>query len=126
MERGAGNETQVGAGPGASEEGAVEGAERTAARVSELAASLIEYASNATREADLLLARLREAAGPAAAPEASINSEPEPTLSMGARVLVSQLVVGGASRSEIEQRLREDFGIDDSARALDAILGSSD
>ncbi len=41
----------------------------------------------------------------------------------GARLLATQLAVSGASRTEIEQRLRSGFDLDDTAELLDAILG---
>lgn len=41
----------------------------------------------------------------------------------GARLLATQMAVSGASREEIEARLRRGFEIDDSSEILDAILG---
>ena len=41
----------------------------------------------------------------------------------GARLLATQMAVSGSSRTEIEERLREGFAIDDTAAILDAILG---
>jgi hypothetical protein len=119
---------EVESGTDASVEKTVEEAERAAASVSELANSLIDYASNVMREADQLVEQLRQAAGTVAGPATGasgdpINSGAAPTLSMGAQVLVSQLVVGGASRAEIEKRLHDDFGIDDTAGMLDTVLG---
>lgn len=43
--------------------------------------------------------------------------------SAGARLLATQMAVSGASREEIEERLRNGFDIDDTAGILDAILG---
>ncbi len=43
--------------------------------------------------------------------------------SAGARLLATQMAVSGASREEIEQRLRSGFEIDDTNEILDAILG---
>jgi hypothetical protein len=43
--------------------------------------------------------------------------------SAGARLLATQMAVSGASRDEIEQRLRSGFEIDDTSEILDAILG---
>jgi hypothetical protein len=45
------------------------------------------------------------------------------TPSDGARLLAAQMAVAGSSRAEIEIRLREEFGIQDSAPILDGILG---
>jgi hypothetical protein len=44
----------------------------------------------------------------------------------GARLLATQMAVAGSSRSEIEGRLRNEFGIDDAGPMLDAILGRED
>jgi vacuolar-type H+-ATPase subunit H len=41
----------------------------------------------------------------------------------GARLLATQLAVSGSSRAEIEQRLRNQFEIEDTTPILDAILG---
>lgn len=43
--------------------------------------------------------------------------------SAGARLLATQMAVSGASRDEIETRLRSGFEIDDTNEILDAILG---
>jgi hypothetical protein len=43
--------------------------------------------------------------------------------SAGARLLATQMAVSGASRDEIEARLRNGFEIDDTDEILDAILG---
>jgi vacuolar-type H+-ATPase subunit H len=44
----------------------------------------------------------------------------------GARLLATQMAVSGNSREEIEQRLRNDFEIEDTASILDAILGTEE
>ena len=41
----------------------------------------------------------------------------------GARLLATQMAVSGNSREEIEERLRNDFEIEDTVSILDAILG---
>jgi hypothetical protein len=41
----------------------------------------------------------------------------------GARLLATQMAVSGSSRDEIAERLRTEFGIEDSTAILDAILG---
>lgn len=46
--------------------------------------------------------------------------------SAGARLLATQMAVSGASRTEIEQRLRNGFEIDDTEEILDAILGPAE
>ncbi|HEX6227869.1 MAG TPA: hypothetical protein VFZ41_00205 [Solirubrobacterales bacterium] len=43
--------------------------------------------------------------------------------SAGARLLATQMAVEGASREEIEKRLRTDFEIGETSEILDAILG---
>ncbi len=45
------------------------------------------------------------------------------TGSAGARLLATQMAVSGASRQEIEARLRSGFDIHDTSEILDAILG---
>jgi hypothetical protein len=51
------------------------------------------------------------------------NPEEKRSDAAGARLLATQLAVQGSSREEIEQRLRNDFEIEDSDAILDAILG---
>jgi hypothetical protein len=41
----------------------------------------------------------------------------------GARLLATQMAVAGSSRTEIESRLQNEFGIHDAGPMLDAILG---
>jgi outer membrane biosynthesis protein TonB len=68
----------------------------------------------------------RPPAPPEPAPPAP-DPEPEPVSQGGtpaaARLLATQMAVSGASREEIENRLRVGFEIDDTAPILDAILG---
>jgi len=52
--------------------------------------------------------------------EAGASAKPS---SAAARLLATQMAVSGASRKEIEMRLRNGFEIDDTAEILDAILG---
>jgi len=56
------------------------------------------------------------------------TAEPEPSRdgrssAAAARLLATQLAVSGASRAEIEQRLRSGFDLTDTSEMLDAILG---
>jgi hypothetical protein len=60
-----------------------------------------------------------EAPAPAPAPVAE-PAEPTPA---AARLLATQMAVSGASREEIETRLRTGFEIRDPSPILDAILG---
>ena len=59
-----------------------------------------------------------------------VDSEPQAPAPAGprsgaaaARLLATQLAVSGASREEIERRLRSSFEIEDTSEILDAILG---
>jgi hypothetical protein len=52
--------------------------------------------------------------------ESAPAADPSPA---GARLLATQMAVSGSSREEIEQKLRNGFGIEDSSAILDAILG---
>ena len=121
MERGADSKSESGPDPEESIQRIVESAEQTAAGVAELADSLVAYASDIKREADQLVASLKDAA---AKLSGSTNLEPPINApSDGARVLVSQLAVGGAGREEIERRLHNEFGIEDTSGMVEAILG---
>ena len=102
------------------------------------------YLEEAQARADLIVAeRLREAAellerhrdDAVAEPRLrSVDSEPaaseeEPeqhSRSAAARLLATQMAVSGASRKEIELRLRNGFDIEDTSGILDAILGPED
>ncbi|HEY1355259.1 MAG TPA: hypothetical protein VGF09_03005 [Solirubrobacterales bacterium] len=60
----------------------------------------------------------------------TVEAAPEPSEAAtrrageaGARLLATQMAVSGASRKEIENRLRNGAGIEDPAPLLDAILG---
>jgi hypothetical protein len=44
----------------------------------------------------------------------------------GARLLATQMAVSGSSRTEIEERLRGGFELEDTSEILDAILGPED
>jgi len=57
-----------------------------------------------------------------------VEPAPEPSQdgrskAAGARLLATQMAVSGASREEIEQRLRAGFDLTDTSEMLDAILG---
>jgi cell division septum initiation protein DivIVA len=118
----------------------VEAAERAARKVIDDAESDARRTLEEARErADGMVAeRLRELADeldPAAAgPERTRHLEPVEAPrdageaqwrsgSSGARLLATQMAVSGASREEIEARLRSGFEIDDAGEILDAILG---
>ncbi len=56
-------------------------------------------------------------------PEAERTPSGPRSTAAGARLLATQMAVSGSSRSEIEQRLRSGFEIEDTSEILDAILG---
>ncbi len=58
-----------------------------------------------------------------AAPEAGESQAPRRSTSAGARLLATQMAISGASRGEIEERLRNGFEIEDAGEILEAILG---
>ncbi len=63
---------------------------------------------------------------PVESPREAGDDEPQPQRragSAGARLLATQMAVSGASRTEIEARLRSGFEIEDTSEILDAILG---
>lgn len=67
------------------------------------------------------------AVDPVAEPAAPAPTELRPAkaeaTAAGARLLATQMAVSGASREEIEARLRNGFEIEDTAAIVDAILG---
>jgi cell division septum initiation protein DivIVA len=63
--------------------------------------------------------RLRPVQPPA--PEEQLT--PRRSASAGARLLATQMAISGASRGEIEERLRNGFDIVDTGEILEAILG---
>lgn len=116
----------------------VEAAEQAASKViddaEEQARRQLEDAS--VRADRIVAERLRAIADeldPPAAPRREshlkpVEDEGEPaprprSSSAGARLLATQMAVSGASREEIEQRLRSGFEIEDTSEILDAILG---
>jgi len=117
----------------------VEAAERAAAKVIDDAEEQAHRTlEEANARADRVVAeRLRALADeldpPAAEPRRESHLrpvEPAPEApagprsgSAGARLLAAQMAVSGASREEIERRLRNGFEIEDTSEILDAILG---
>lgn len=57
------------------------------------------------------------------APEPDEPAAPRRSASAGARLLATQMAISGASREEIEERLRHGFDIEDTGEILEAILG---
>jgi hypothetical protein len=60
-----------------------------------------------------------------------VQPAPEPlaprrSASAGARLLATQMAISGASREEIEERLRHGFDIEDAGEILEAILGPAE
>jgi cell division septum initiation protein DivIVA len=115
----------------------VDAAERAAASVIDDAERQAqEQIEEARSRADRMVAeRLRELADEIDPPEAGSptrsphlrpvedHGEQRRSTSAGARLLATQMAVSGASREEIEARLRSGFEIEDTAEILDAILG---
>jgi hypothetical protein len=60
------------------------------------------------------------------APEPGEPQAPRRSASAGARLLATQMAISGASRDEIEERLRSGFEIEDAGEILEAILGPED
>lgn len=56
-------------------------------------------------------------------PEPEEQSTPRRSASAGARLLATQMAISGASREEIEERLRNGFDLVDAGEILEAILG---
>ncbi len=126
----------------------VDAAERAAARVIDDAEQQAQrHLEEARDRADRIVAeRLRELADELDPPsagerrtghlkpveavsEVGDNGEPRAERrsgSAGARLLATQMAVSGASRREIESRLRNGFEIEDTSEILDAILGPED
>ncbi len=50
-------------------------------------------------------------------------SRSKPPRSVGTRLLVTQMAISGSSRGEIEARLRNELGVQDTSQVVDAILG---
>ena len=51
------------------------------------------------------------------------SSRSQPPRSVGTRLLVTQMALSGSSRGEIEARLRDELGVEDTSQVVDAILG---
>lgn len=117
----------------------VDAAERAASSViDEAEQQARQHLEEARARADRMVAeRLRELADeldpserapreshlrPVESPSEAAASSPRAAAS-GARLLATQMAVSGASREEIEQRLRNGFDIEDPGEILDAILG---
>ncbi len=122
----------------------IDAAERSATEIAESAALLAKRASEIRIESEELISSLEETkadiqqqvspAPPDATRQgrllaASEQSEGEPEaeengLSAGARLLATQMSVAGSSRDEIENRLRNEFHVEDPEAVLDEILGA--
>jgi hypothetical protein len=117
-------------------------AERSATEIAESAALLAKRASEMRIESEELISSLEETkaeiqqqlspAPPDAArqgramamAEAAAEGDAEENgLSAGARLLATQMSVAGSSREEIENRLRDEFHIEQPESMLDGILG---
>ncbi len=107
----------------------LEDARRAALGIAELLDSLLERANAVKRETDQMVEALDGALSRTPGDGVGEGGKPEDRAdplapSAGARLLATQLVVGGSSREEIEKRLREEFGIENTAAMLDKIFGS--
>jgi hypothetical protein len=67
------------------------------------------------------LSRLKAVKAPTAGSPGS-----RPPRSVGTRLLVTQMALSGSSRREIEARLRNELGVEDTSQVVDAILGPED
>ena len=91
--------------------------------ISQLTDSLIERADEVKRRSEELIGALEAAVG-----EVAPRSEPaaEPEIAPELAVLrATQMAVAGSERAEIEQVLRSEYGIRDTGRFLDRILGEA-
>ncbi len=123
----------------------IDAAERSATEIAESAALLAKRASEIRIESEELISSLEEtkadlqqqlSPAPAAASrqgrllasasQASSDEEgaEQNGLSAGARLLATQMSVAGSSRDEIENRLRNEFHVDEPESVLDEILGA--
>jgi vacuolar-type H+-ATPase subunit H len=113
-----GTDAEAEAGTAAAEQGAPD-------REAALAAS--RSAEGSSGRAGLTAVPSSDAAGPTAdRSQSSSTAVPggaeSPT---AARLLATQMAVAGASREEIEHRLRAEFGIEDPAKILDVAIGAA-
>lgn len=108
----------------------VEEAERAAVDIAALADSLVEYSNAVKRDVNKLIEGLGDAVTRTQALAESGGGQQDPPAddalapSDGARLLATQMMVGGSSREEIEGRLRNEFGIENTGSMLDKIFGS--
>ena len=122
----------------------IDAAERSATEIAESAALLAKRASEIRIESEELISSLEETKAeiqqqlnqafspasrqgrakppPAAEPESGEGAQ-ENGLSPGARLLATQMSVAGSSREEIENRLRDEFHIEEPESMLDGLLG---
>jgi hypothetical protein len=84
--------------------------------------AVAEQAEVSRSAVELVLTEVAELAAElstGAGPRDAINNS---TVSQGARVLAVQLAAAGESKEEVSDRLRDQFGIDDTGQLLDAIF----
>ncbi|MGZ8665722.1 MAG: hypothetical protein ACXWZM_01275 [Solirubrobacterales bacterium] len=120
----------------------IDAAERSATEIAESAALLAKRASEVRIESEELISSLEETKAEIqqqlspAPPDATRQGRAlamakagaeddgeENGLSAGARLLATQMSVAGSSREEIENRLRDEFHIEQPEAMLDGILG---
>jgi hypothetical protein len=95
--------------------------ERSARAALAAVENVVEQAEASRRAVETVLTEVADLAAELAGghgPSAAINNS---TLSQGVRVLAVQLAAAGASQEEVSERLRDEFGIEDTGELLAAI-----
>jgi hypothetical protein len=106
-------------------------AERVSRELAEMADQMVARAEAERRDAQRLIAALREAAEVLAADESDaampVEEAPPPAAAGdGARILARQMLANGADREEVERDLRSSFGIENADAVVASILTSGD
>jgi hypothetical protein len=100
--------------------------ERSARAALAAVESVAEQAEVSRLAVELLLSDVADLAADLSAGHGPADAINNSSVSQGARVLAVQLAAGGASKEEVSARLRDQFGIDDTADLLDAIFRRGD
>jgi hypothetical protein len=100
-------------------------AERVSRELGEVADDLVARAESGRRDARRVAAALREAAATLAGEELGEEAEDAPAAgSDGARLLARQMLANGAERGDVEQDLRNGFGIENADEIVDSLLNT--